>query len=192
MLKQIYRCKFLSIHGRRKRPFGNWCCWWPIHRFHTHRFQLLMKLLFESLQTSANLLLVLMPANYIPTRCVNPCLPVFIRVGNSIQKRVGSQLDKTRPAALKIWSCPISNEQDQNVKLKASLQQADKENRLLQCWWVLFSLQHCVWSHGLRLPLLSLSRAASFSHWRGYSTWYQEERTRCIETTLYTRKMFQG
>ena len=37
-----------------------------------------------------------------------------------------SHLDKTRPAALKIWSCPISNEQDQNVKLKASLQQADK------------------------------------------------------------------
>ena len=34
---------------------------------------------------------------------------------------------KTRPAAFKIWSCPISNEQDQNVKLKASLQQADRK-----------------------------------------------------------------
>ena len=44
----------------------------------------------------------------------------------SIQKRVVSHLDKTRPAALKIWSCPISNEQDQNVKLKASSQQADR------------------------------------------------------------------
>ena len=90
--------------------------------------QLLMKLLFESLQTYANLLLGLMPANYIPTRCVNPCLPVFIRVGTSIQKRVDSHLDKTRPAALKIWSYPISNEQDQNVKLKASLQQTDRRN----------------------------------------------------------------
>ena len=34
-------------------------------------------------------------------------------------------LDRTRPAASKIWSCPISNEQYQNVKLKASLQQED-------------------------------------------------------------------
>ena len=67
-----------------------------------------------------------MPANYIPTRCVNPCRPVFICVGISVQKRVKSHLDKTRPATLKIWSCPISNEQDQKVKLKTSLQQADR------------------------------------------------------------------
>ena len=92
-----------------------------------HAKQLLMKLLFESLQKNANLLLGLMPANYIPTRCLNPCLPVFIRVGISIQKRVESHLDKTRPAALRIWSCPISNDQDQNVKWRASLQQADRK-----------------------------------------------------------------
>ena len=61
-----------------------------------------------------------------PTRCVNPCRPVFIRVGISIQKLVNSHLDKTRPAALKKCSCLISNEQDQNVKLKASLQPADR------------------------------------------------------------------
>ena len=79
-----------------------------------------------NIQTYANLLLGLTLANYTPTRCVNPGRPVFRRVGISIQKRVGSYLDKTRPAALRIWSCPISNEQDQNVKLKASLQQADR------------------------------------------------------------------
>ena len=55
-----------------------------------------------------------------------PCRPVFLRVGISIQKRVDSYLDKTRPAALKIWSCLIFNEQDQNVEFKASLQQADR------------------------------------------------------------------
>ena len=92
----------------------------------SHRKQLLMKLLFENQQTYANLLLGLTLANYTPTRCVNPCQPVFIRAGISIQKRVDSYLDKTRPAALKIWSCLISNEQDQNVKLKASSQQADR------------------------------------------------------------------
>ena len=34
-----------------------------------------MKLLFESPQTYANLLLGLMPANCMPDRCVNPCPP---------------------------------------------------------------------------------------------------------------------
>ena len=87
----------------------------------------LLRLLFKSLQTYANLLLRLMPANYIPPRCVNSCLPVVIRDGVPIQKRLDSHLDKTRPAALKIWSSPISNEQDQNVILKASLQQADRK-----------------------------------------------------------------
>ena len=95
-----------------------------VHLSFLHAKQLLMKLLYESLQTYANLLLGLMPANYTPTQCVNPCPPVFIRVGISIQKPVDSYLDKTRPGALKIWSCLISNEQDQNAKLKASLQQA--------------------------------------------------------------------
>ena len=102
------------------------CCWWSIYRFYTQS-SCWWNFFFESLQTYANLLLRLMPANYIPTRCVKPRLPVFIRVGIWIQKCVDSHLDKTRPAALKIWSCPISNEQDQNVKLKASLQHADRK-----------------------------------------------------------------
>ena len=61
-----------------------------------------------------------------PTRCVNACRPVFIRVGISIQKRVDSYLDKTTPAALKIWLCLIFKVQDLIVKLNASLQQADR------------------------------------------------------------------
>ena len=141
-----------------------------VHLSFLHAKQLMMRLLSESLQTYANLLLELMPANYIPTRCVNPCQLVFIRVRISIQKRVVSHLDKTRPAALKIWSCPISIKQDRNVKLKASLQQADRKKLTASMLMGFFSLQHCIWSHGLLLPLLFLSRAASFSHWRGYST----------------------
>ena len=97
-----------------------------VHLSFLHRKQLLMKLLFENQQTYANLLLGLTLANYTPTRCVDPCLPVFIRVGIWTQKRVDSYLDRRRLAALKIWSCLISNEQDQNVKLKAFLQQADR------------------------------------------------------------------
>ena len=87
-----------------------------VHLAFSHRKQLLMKLLFENQQTYANLLLELMLANYTPTRCVNQCRPVFERVGISIQKRVDSYLDKTRPAALKIWSCLIFKIQDLIVK----------------------------------------------------------------------------
>ena len=94
-----------------------------VHLSFLHAKQLLMK--SESLQTYANLLLGLMPANYNLTRWVNPCRPVFIRVGISIQRWVDSHLDKTSCADLKKLSCLISNEQDQNVKLKA-LQQADR------------------------------------------------------------------
>ena len=87
-------------------------CWWNFHS--------------KNQQTYANLLLGLTLAKYTPTRCVNPCRPVFIRVGISIQKRVDSYFDKTRPAAFKKWSCFFSNEKDQNKKLKASLQQSDR------------------------------------------------------------------
>ena len=97
-----------------------------VHLSFLHAKQLLMKFLIESLQTYAIFLYRLMPAYCSPTRCVNTCPPIFIRVGILIQKRVDSHLDKTRPAALKLWSCPISSEQDQNVKLKASLQKADR------------------------------------------------------------------
>ena len=85
-----------------------------------------MTLLFENQQTYANPLLGLTLANYTPTRCVNPCRPVFKRDGISVQKRVDSYFDKTRPAPLKKRSCLVSYEQDQNVKFKASLQQAHR------------------------------------------------------------------
>ena len=58
-----------------------------VHPSFSHGKQLLMKFLFEKQQTYANLLGLTL-ANYTPTRCVNPCRPVFIRVGYSIQKRV--------------------------------------------------------------------------------------------------------
>ena len=96
------------------------------HLSFLHAKQLLMKLLSENLQTYANLLLGLIPANYTTTRCVNPCLPVFIRVGISIQKPVDSNLDKTRPVALKIWPCVIFNVHYLIVRFRASTLQADR------------------------------------------------------------------
>ena len=115
-----------------------------VHPSFLHGKQLLMKFLFENQQTYANLLLGLTLAKCTPTRCVNPCRTVFISVGISIQKRVVSYLKKTRPASLKIWSCPISNEQDLIVKLKTSLQQADRRELTVLVSMGFFSLQHCV------------------------------------------------
>ena len=129
LLSQICWCKILSVDGRRSGPFANSlrCFWWSIFCFFLHAKEMLMKVFFQSLQTYANLLLAgLIPANYIPIQYVNLCLSVVIRVGISNQTRVDSQLDKTRRAALKKWSIPISNEQDQNVKLITSLKQADR------------------------------------------------------------------
>ena len=94
-----------------------------VHLSFSHGKHLLMKLLSK---INKLMQIYCWDWRYTPTGCVNPCRPAFIRVGILIQKRVDSYLDKTRPAALKKWSCPISNEQDQNVKLKASLQQADR------------------------------------------------------------------
>ena len=135
-----------------------------VHLSFLHAKQLLMKLLIESLGTYANLLLKLMPANYILTRCVNPCPPVFTRVGISIQKRVDSHLDKTRPAALKIWSCPISNEQDLIVKLRGSTLQADRRKltaSVLMGFVLIATLYLKPW---VAFTTSVLSRAASFSH----------------------------
>ena len=69
----------------------------------------------------------LMLANYTPTRCVNPCQPVFIHVWISIQRRIHSHLHRQEPVALKIWSGPTFNDEEQNVKLKSSTLQADKK-----------------------------------------------------------------
>ena len=151
-----------------------------VYRSLLHAKQLLIKLLFESLQTYANLLLGLMPANFIFTRCVKPCWPDFKLVGISVQKPVDSQLDKTRPVTLKTWSYPNFKEHDLIKKLRASTLQADRRKltaSVLVRWWVLLSLQYCVWSNGLLLPLLFLSR---------HQLWQWEKRTRWIETKLFT------
>ena len=94
-----------------------------------HSKLLLTKLFFESLQTYANQLLRLMPANYTRTRCVNPFPLASVRVEISNQRQVDSHLNKTRKVALKIWSSPIFNEQEQIAKSRASMQQADRRKR---------------------------------------------------------------
>ena len=93
-----------------------------VHLSFLHAKHLVIKLFFESLQTYANLLFG--PANYTIARCVNPCPPVFKRVGISIQKPVDSHRYTTRPLTLKVWTCLVFYEQDLVVKLRACTLQA--------------------------------------------------------------------
>ena len=95
------------------------------------------------------------------------CQPMptgLLRIATSFQKRVNSYLDKTRPAALKIWSCLISNEQDHNVNLKASLQQADGKTLTASVFMGLVFIVTLCFKPWVALSLLPLSRAASLSH----------------------------
>ena len=85
------------------------------------------KTFFESIRTCANQLLGFMPANYTPTRCVNLCRHDLTCVGITISRQLGAHFEKTATAALKIGSCLIFNEQDQNIGLKASIQKAGRK-----------------------------------------------------------------
>ena len=57
-----------------------------------------------------------MPAQFNPTPCVNRHRPVLIRFEIPFEKPRDWHLVKTRPVVSKKVSCPIVNEQDQNVK----------------------------------------------------------------------------
>ena len=131
--------------------------------------QLLMKLLSESLQTYANLLLELMPANYTHTRCVNPCPPVFIPVGKSIQEPVDSHLDKTRPVALKIWSCFIFHVQDLIVKLRASILQADRRKLIASVLMGFVLIATLCLKQWVAFTTFVLKSSALISHWKKIS-----------------------
>ena len=85
-----------------------------------------MKIYYENQQTYAKLMVEVMPAKYTYTRCNNACQRFFLHAGICIQRLVGSRLDKIKPAAAKKRSDPIFREKDQNVKMKASVQQADE------------------------------------------------------------------
>ena len=97
--------------------------------------QLLLELFFENQQTYANLLLELTLAKHTPTQWINPCRSVVIRDGISILRRVDLHLERTSLAAVNVFSCSIFNELDQNVKLKASVQQADRKKDCCSVDW---------------------------------------------------------
>ena len=63
----------------------------------------------KSHQTHANLFWAVMLVNYTIARCLSLCQMVFIRVGIFSERRISSDIDKTRPVALKFFSCPIFN-----------------------------------------------------------------------------------
>ena len=101
--------------------------WWVDHPMCSRIKQSLTKFSFGNRLICATQLLVLMRVNCIPIKRVSLCQKDFTRVEVLIQWPADLHRDRTRPAALKIWSCPIFNEQDQNVKLKAPIKHTDRE-----------------------------------------------------------------
>ena len=57
-----------------------------------------------------------------------------------------------------------------------------------ECWWVLYSLQHCVSSQGLFLSMLLLPRCFSISHWSEFRTRKFEESIRRFHKKVRDRK----
>ena len=86
---------------------------------------------------------------------------VLIPVGISIQRQAHSHLAKTRLTAWKIWSCPIFKEQDQKVKLKAFIKQADKRKLTVLVLVVFILIATLCWEQWVASSIFSLSRRTS-------------------------------
>ena len=143
-----------------------------------------------------------MLANYIHIRCVNLCPSVFIPVGISIHRQVDSQLDKTRPVALKTWPCLIFKKEILKadilkeiimkkvliVKLKASKTQAERRKLTVSVFirFVLIAIL-CLkpWVVSIILGAYPLVRPSINEEDIKLGS---KERTRGIETRLYTGK----
>ena len=71
----------------------------------------------------------------------------------------------------KTWSCRSLNEWDLTAELRAFTQQKLRRRWLFQCQWVLWTLQHSVWTNGLFLSILGMPKGMTCSKWRRHSTW---------------------
>ena len=60
-------------------------------------------------------------------------------------------------------------------RIKPGQNKSRNFENLVQCRWVLWSLQPNVWSSGLYLTLLSWSRGTTCCFWRRHSTWNKKE-----------------
>ena len=117
--------EFLSQRDTKTYCWQNEKILLVVHRSFLHVKQSMTRLSFGNRRTYENLLAELMLTNYTHNRCPDRCRAVFIRVGILIQEPIQSPLVKSKPVALRIRSFLFFNEQDQNVKLKNSIPQAD-------------------------------------------------------------------
>ena len=147
--------------------------WWADHPLCSRVKQSLTKPSSGKRLIFARQLLVVMRVNGIPTQCANLCQQDFTRIEILIRKladlytateqdphfwKNGHVLLPMYETWIKIW--------------KIFIQRVDRKKRLLQRWWVLFSLKHCFWSYKMLLSVLLLSGSTTLPHWRRYPTWY--------------------
>ena len=139
---QIYWRKVLSSHRRGWRPSGENLrrgFWWS--NYYSYKKNNFDETFIRKLTNVCKSVAGIDASQLYPTPCSNPCWPVFLQVGVQIQRRKDSRPNKTKPLAFKIWSCPIFNKQDPNVKLKTSTIQADRKK--IDCCSVGGFLSNC-------------------------------------------------
>ena len=103
------------------------CSSWSFYRFYTQR-NCWWNFYFKSYKyMQMNCVDWCQPTkSQLEVRRVNSCPTVFMRVEISSQREVDSHLTKTRPVALKRWSRPVVNEQNQSAESRTFKEQADR------------------------------------------------------------------
>ena len=99
---------------------------WADHTLRPRAKQSLAKPSFGNRFFCAKESLVLMRVNSIRTQRANLSQQYSTRIVILIRRPADSYCDRTGPIALKKLSCLISKEQNENVALRASIQQADR------------------------------------------------------------------
>ena len=128
LLTKINWCRILSIHGRRRRTFWKNLrrfCWFSINRFSR-------KTVVDetSIWKTTNFCksVVCIDASQLHPYSMGQPMPIGLYTRWDLNSETGrfTPQKETRPAAMKMWSNISFEEKDQNVKLKASIQQAHK------------------------------------------------------------------
>ena len=131
-----------------------------------------------------------MLANFTLTQCFNLCLQDFTQGISLMQIWKDSSPVGTNLEVLKIWSCFFQQTKTDCRNESFSHNVNPDKGWLCQCRWVLWSLQHSVWSNGLFLSSLFVSRGTTCLNWRRHSTLSKKEGKGWNAETVHEEKCY--
>ena len=131
-----------------------------------------------------------MLVSFIFSSCVKQCQLVCTQNGSWIRSFAKLNRVKTRRGVSKTqWCHTFSNVSNHSVKWKVSKRRIHKRSWCIQCWWLLWTLRHCVWSNGMLLLKLFMSRNSSFSHWRRSSGCIRKNELEELQKKTYKKRV---